>query len=190
MNVKKIKLIGIVSLLVLFTMSAITLVIIVGNRNMHRINAEERAHFMNLLWKIDYADGLHFHFQIYRYGERILTGGSRAFAAIHQDSVEYPLFTDVVLVYNEEEGQRFMENVIVAWPATEENWTESRIEQMHREVNHTEEEIMSWPLRMQRPVITLEEFGLSYPITRVDLVNNWEKVAALRVALGLFHAAE
>ena len=41
-----------------------------------------------------------------------------------------------------------------------------------------------------RQGVAIEDFDLTYPITRYDLVDNWEKVAALRIALALLHFIE
>ena len=105
---------------------------------------------------------------------------------MHPTSSFYPFYTDVVFVHTEEEGQGFPENVIVAWPCPTEA-TEFQIDLMHRNVNLTEAELNRH--RNPRSVVTLEEFGLSYPLTRADLVDNWEKVMALRIALRMFHPA-
>jgi len=146
------------------------------------IDEEERYRIVNLLRKTHYAIDLLFHFQIYSDGESRIISGFEASDLLNPDSPYHqPFYTDVVFVHTEEEGQGFPENIIVAWPPSDFG-----IAIMHQNVNMTEHDMRNWPPSMQRPVVTLEEFGLSYPLTRADLVDNWEKVMALRIALGLF----
>ena len=149
------------------------------------IDEEERYRIVNLLRKTHYAIDLLFDFQIYIDGESRVTHGVRAWDLLNPDSrYHQPFYTDVVFVHTEEEGQGFPENVIVAWPRTG-GGIETEIFFMHQHANMTEAELSQ--RSNPRPVVTLEEFGLSYPLTRADLVDNWEKVMELRIALGLFH---
>ena len=101
-----------------------------------------------------------------------------------------PFYTGIIFVHNEEEAAGFPDNIIVAWPRTEAsrgdydlNFSEGLIAGIHWAVDRTEEDLqrISWTgtTFQLRPVVTLEEFGLTYPLTVVDLVDNWEKVNAL-----------
>ena len=185
-NVKKAKLVGAlgVALLLGFSIAAF---FVIQHGNNSRINAEEESRIRDLIWKIDYADGLLFHFQMFLDGERVLSGGSFAFFLIHTDSPYHPFYTDVMFVHSQEESYEFPENTIVAWPASEDYITEILIADMHQEINMTDKDLSQRGFS-SRSAVTFEEFGLSYPITVADLVDNWEKVAALRVALGLLRA--
>jgi len=188
MSAEKVKLLTIIGLVVILAIVARVLVSTTGGSNVEQISEEERYRIVSLMRKISYTDRLHFDFQVYIDGEREVTVSRHAWELLHPILSPHPFFyTDVVFVHNEDEAQNFPKNVIVAWPVTEGTWIQSIIAQMHREVNMTEAELSQrrWP----RPVVTLEEFGLSYPLTVADLVDNWEQVMELRVALGLFHAA-
>ena len=94
-----------------------------------------------------------------------------------------PSFNELVFVHNEAESRGFPDNVIVAWPR--ENAIELLIEQLHLAVNRDANELVR--LRLQRPVFSLEEFNLTYPLTVEDLVGNWEDVFALFKS---FHPSE
>ena len=66
----------------------------------------------------------------------------------------------------------FPDNIIVAWPR-EGSSTERSIYNINRNAN-------------LRHGVTFEDFGLSYPVTITDVVDNWEKVGALMAATGPF----
>ena len=76
---------------------------------------EERYRIRDLARKIDYADGLNFHFKITRDGESSLTAGGNAWGYVSRLSPFHdPFYTDVVFVHSEEEALGFPEYVIVA----------------------------------------------------------------------------
>ena len=97
------------------------------------------------------------------------------FQFTHPSSPRFnPSFTELVFVHSREEAQGFNDNVIVVWPA-EGQATERRIELLNKFASHTAEELGN-PSRWGRHPINIEDFGLTYPITIVDLVDNWEGI--------------
>ena len=144
-----------------------------ANRNIVEVERdfEEEARIMHLLRKIGYGSWWSFEFQIVRDGERHITVGS-GFPQMAIDPFSpwhNPFYTDVVFVHTEAEALDFPDNIIVAWPR-EHPFTEQDIDNINQRVN-------------SRPLATFEEFGLTDPVTVADLVDNWEKVAELMVAL-------
>ena len=97
-------------------------------------------------------------------------------------------FTDFILVHNAQEAEGFPDNVIAAWP--DENLVPSLFAGIYWAVNRTEQELRvqhldagSWIYRQACPIVSLEQFGLTYPLTSADLVDNWRKVDELWFAL-------
>ena len=88
-----------------------------------------------------------------------------------------PFYTDLILVHNAEEAEGFPDNIILAWPR-DNDWTQGLIDGIHWAVNEDEYGLMFQGVPIREP-FTLEDFGLTYPITITDLVDNWEKVNAL-----------
>ena len=88
-----------------------------------------------------------------------------------------PFYTDLILVHNAEEAEGFPDNIILAWPR-DNDWTQGLIDGIHWAVNREEIDLLFQGV-LRRELFTLEDFGLSYPITITDLVDNWEKVNAL-----------
>ena len=143
-----------------------------------RRDYEEEARIRGLIEKAWYGRDMGFGYRIFYGGEiKIFRNFSAAIRAIHPQSDRYdPFHTDIVFVHTKEEAANFPEHVIVGWPSSDDS-TERIIERINREINRTEEELMTHYGRRIRPVINLEkDFGLTYPITRADLVDNWEKI--------------
>jgi len=131
---------------------------------------EEEARIMRLMKKSDYGNWWFFDFRISRDGERrIVTGWSAQSALDPRSPWHDPFYTDIVFVHTEAEALDFPDNIIVAWPR-EYSFMEQDINNISRRVN-------------ERPLVTFEEFGLTDPVTVADLVDNWEKVSELMVAL-------
>jgi len=63
-------------------------------------------------------------------------------------------------------------NVIAAWP--QEDRAPGFIAGLHWAINRT-----GGDGELRRRVLTFEEFGLSYPITKIDLIENWEGINTL-----------
>ena len=118
-----------------------------------------------------YARQLRFEFQMVVDGERRITSNFRVNQIISLGSPYFdPFYTELVFVHTEEEAIGFPDNIIVAWPR-DRFTAEGVVAGFHWAVNRSEEE-----LRGSREVITLEQFGLSPPLTVEDLVDSWERV--------------
>jgi len=154
---------------------------------------EEEERIMDLAAKSWYGDGMQFYFRIVVNGEARILDGLRAWVRLdHVSSFHDPFYTDLIFVHNEAEADalNLPDNIIVAWPRDPE-WTEGLIAGIHWAVDRSEDDLTNNPAHRGglltgfpvRGVVTLEEFGLSYPITIEDLVDNWEKVNALWTAL-------
>ena len=140
-----------------------------------RSNTNE-VRFMLSEDKFAYAGDFRFQFQITIDGER---HASNVLVRRHVDTFHPqfdPFFDELVFVHSEEEAIGFPDNVIVAWPDTG-IFTEGLIYNIHWAVSRTPDD--EWTGFPRRDVLALEEFGLSYPLTVADLVDNWEKVRAL-----------
>jgi len=147
---------------------------------------EEEKRIMDLMIKSWYGDEMWFEFRIIVDGEaRALVGRSAMRRFDPRTPFHDPFYTDLIFVHNEVEADalNLPDNIIVAWPRDAAEWTDGLIAGFHWAINRTEDEITHTLGRLTgtliRPVVTLEEFGLSYPITIEDLVDNWEKVNAL-----------
>jgi len=145
------------------------------SNNTIQVNHEEDYRDMSLLKKAHYGGRLDFQFQIIRDGERQIRVGQIIVWTLDPSSSMFynPFYTDVVFVHTEEDALGFPDNVIVGWPRMAPG-TERMVDGINQRVN-------------LRSSITFEEFGLTDPITVADLVDNWEKVGELMVALGMFH---
>ena len=162
-----------ITMLVISILFVAVIVIMIG-RNQERV-----AQPMINMDKYSYANLLSFEvrmtingyvFQSWTSVQDSILPGSRFFD---------PSFNELVFVHNEAESRGFPDNVIVAWPR--ERTIEGLIASIHWAVNRQDGEIgvRGNPIALRRPVVTLEEFGLTYPLTVEDLVSNWEKVFAL-----------
>jgi len=128
-----------------------------------------------------FAQDMRFIFRIMVDGERrISITGSKVVTVIRPDLPSFdPFYTDLIFVYNEEKAIDFPDNVIVAWPS-DDYWTENVVGLISHVANLDEDGI-PWDRTdaTQRDVLNIEDFGLTYPITITDLLNNWENVNAL-----------
>lgn len=124
--------------------------------------------------KFDYANGLFFDFRIV-IGDNVWDAAQTVQLRILPTSPLFdPFYTDFVLVQNQEQASELPDYVIAAWPRA--GGGEAAIEAIHW-VLENPSRWSSGNLRFQNA--TLEEVGLSYPITVADLVDSWEKVNAL-----------
>jgi len=132
--------------------------------------------------KFNYADVFDFEFHIVLDGERRVAGSRLVWFAVHPEGYMFsPSFTNLVFVHNEAEAKGFPDNVVVAWPRMgERNFSEGLVKGFNWAINRGIEELTP-PHRTtpMRDVIILDEFGLSYPLTVADLVDNWDKVNEL-----------
>ncbi|MCL2364825.1 MAG: hypothetical protein FWC71_09210 [Defluviitaleaceae bacterium] len=87
-----------------------------------------------------------------------------------------PSYKELIFFMNAEEAEGHPEYVIAAWPNEENihvfiegiNWA------MGRAVGYD-----GFTTSLRRHVLTFEDFGLSYPLTKRDFVDNWEEVGRL-----------
>jgi len=111
---------------------------------------------------------------------RISITGNRVEAVIRPDLPSFnPFYTDLVFVHNEAEAAGFPNNVIVAWP-WDNNWTYGLLEEITLASTLGEDQIPRNRIdESEREVLNVADFGLSYPITITDLIENWESMNAL-----------
>lgn len=132
--------------------------------------------------KIDYAFDIRaFEFQMVIDGELKTEVPNTALRSAHPTSPNFnPFYTDFILVHGQEEAQGFPDTTIVAWPR--EGRAQDIIGGIHWAVARDDTDLIIYGLfgePRERSPISLEDFGLTYPLTVADLVDNWEKVNAL-----------
>ena len=88
-----------------------------------------------------------------------------------------PSYTGIIFVYSEEEALQLPDNVITAWPTPR---TLGVINGLNWAVESGE---VRFNVRNSAGDIDLSEFSLEFPITITDVVENWEGVHELRMAL-------
>jgi len=184
---KKKTIIVLAAMLVLLATTIITVCIINNNA---AIAEEERQHMIRLTQKTRFGNHMRFDFRVVT-GDRIFSSGEVALTYIHTArQSSNPLHTDVIFVHTKAESLNFPDDIIVAWPRTIEETGEidvefynALIDGIHWMASRTEEQLTRTRVPFEgqviRQTVTLEEFGLTYPITIEDLVDNWEKVEAL-----------
>ncbi|MCL2574630.1 MAG: hypothetical protein FWE34_08790, partial [Defluviitaleaceae bacterium] len=122
--------------------------------------------------------------------EKILSSGSVAITYLSPGSRWGNPYSDLIFVHTKAESLNFPDDIIVAWPRTIEDtgeidarFYEALIDGIHWMANRTKEDLTRTDIwgegQLTRQVVTLEEFGLTYPLTMEDLIYNWEKVDAL-----------
>jgi len=126
-----------------------------------------------------YAISLGFEFRIV-INNNEFNASTLVFERIMPDSSRFdPFFTEIIFLNNASESINIPDHIIAAWPR--ESTVDHLIDGFHVFINRTEEELTS--LRLNRPVINLKDFNLSYPLTNIDLINNWEQVYAMFLTL-------
>jgi len=188
MSIKTKKIVLVIMAIVLVALTLSAIILLVNN------NQQEDE---NMGWMIDrdkffYAGELSFQF-------RLIDGNSvfwvphivLEFVSPNGDHFN-PALTELVFVHNEEEAQAFPDNVVVAWPRVlpmsrpdgEFTFSEGIVRGIQWTADRTEEDLDAdrWT---NRSVVTLEQFGLTHPLTVADLVDNWEKVNELWNAFGM-----
>jgi len=181
-------------LFIIVILIGVTTITLISRYNAHRYEEERElmAERMAMLDKAHYGNIMGFGFRIVVDGEEVMSNetGPGAFVfvsprinpRVHQFD---PFYTDLVFVLNEDEAQEFPDNIIAAWPRLgEREPTERILNEIYHGVSLTEGDLI-WPGAIEpfRAVVTLEEFGLSYPLTAYDFTNNWKQVNALWSAL-------
>jgi len=132
---------------------------------------EERQQSFRLWLMMRHVEEMMFEFRAIEDGEkRSLTWVSAKIGDPHS------FFTDVVFVYNSAEAQYFPYNVVVAWPS-ENHYTEGMLTGINLLLSPENIPVPYYvPIRF---TFTMEDFGLTYPLTITDLIDNWDKVFTL-----------
>jgi len=91
-------------------------------------------------------------------------------------------YTELVLVESQEYADDFPDSTIVGW--LREDRVPHVINNLHWSVSRTADELAATSWLGRSETIYLEDFGLAFPITRRNLIDDWEKVHALINALG------
>jgi len=106
---------------------------------------------------------------------------------LYRTSPEREFKTDLIFVHNEAEAIYFPPNVIMAWPWVEDiNFSQQFIYQINRDIRLRQDvanllnPVSGIPMRER---IYIQDFGLTYPVTMTDAINNWEMINALRIQL-------
>jgi len=86
-----------------------------------------------------------------------------------------PFYDELVFVHSEAEAAALPDNVVAAWPRGDDSILEF-IEGIHQAVALDESDLIGW---RERDVVSLEDVGLTYPLTAEDLADNWEQVNSL-----------
>jgi len=136
--------------------------------------------------KFDHARAFRFNFLLVFEGEEIIANSALVEFAIHPRSEYFdPSINDLIFVHSEADAIGFPNNVLVAWPRAYDHhdFYTRLIDGLHWAVNRDSECLLADFTAPERDIVTLEEFGLSYPLSIADLVDNWEKVNALWNAL-------
>ena len=139
-------------------------------------NNTEEARFMISQEKLLHAMQFWFTFRFIEDGEPMIMISSDAFTILAPTGRNFnPFYTELEFVRTFEEAEGFADNVVVAWP--EGLCIQSIIDGMHEVVSRDPPPLNE--LSEYEEVITLENFGLSYPITFDDFIDNWESVLNL-----------
>ena len=150
---------------------------------MYIINREGEAQQLIDLEKFFYARFLDFGFRI------VINGNTHMHGTIVNELIVLgsnrfdPFYTDLVFVQSRAEAEGFPDNIVVAWPTV--GGGEAAVELLQEAVDRTENELNEVRWLNGRAAVTLEQFGLTQPLTVEDLVDNWEKVNALFNALSV-----
>ena len=168
--------------------SVLILIVLIVFRSCRNNTEEEIMLIDSHLDKIMYASALGFDFFMYTGGERQLVANSWFWDHITPNLPVFdPFYDDFVFVHSPEEAANFPDNVTVAWPSDRETdvegvtFSDGLIIGMKWAINRRTHDLYRFgvPGGPTRAEVTLEEFGLTYPLTVADLVDNWEKVHAL-----------
>jgi len=131
-----------------------------------------------------YANAMRFMFSYYAEGNlRISNLGMEAERLTRPyDELFDENLTEFIFFHSAEEAYGHPQHVVAAWP--NDDFIPGLILGFHWAINRTGEDRGSgyyvYDRMSRRSVITsLEEWGLSYPITRCDFVDNWEAIHRL-----------
>ena len=163
---------------ILFSLTLILTIFTTGCNNNYEEESMMVQEVLIPMDKFEYSHAMYFEMQIIINGERHVSPAGWVFfrLLVGSASQEFdPFFDELIFVHNEEEAQGFPDNVIVAWPR-DGQWTQDLINGIHWSI---ENPLLNLHGRPVREPVTLEDFGLVYPLTAADLVDNWEKVNEL-----------
>jgi len=133
--------------------------------------------------KFVYGYGLRFEFQIVIDGVKEKSSSFHISRVIQpHDPLFNPFYDELIFVHSEADAVGFADNVIAAWPRGD-GFTEGLIDGFHWILGYEEHESRSGST-FRREELTLEQFGLTYPLTVADLVDNREKINELWMELG------
>ena len=170
--------------------------------NRDNVSEEDRRR-MNLSNKARFGDHMEFDFRIVE-RNGILSGANLGGAVLRIMNPELIIshpYTNIIFVHTIEESTNFTDDIIVGWPRTNSETGEidtifydALIEGVRRAVDKTEEDLTRttgiFAGQLIRPAVTLEEFGLTYPLTVEDLVDNWRRLmrCGIRLMVMRYHA--
>ena len=129
--------------------------------------------------QLSYTAGwpMRFNYRWFEEDEPVITGAAvRIFREFYYEEFN-STYTELVFVYSEAHAADFPEHVLVAWPGEEVPTILSRLNEAAKRNDLTAEE-SAFVRRLGRgETVNLEDFGLTYPITIEDAVDNLEKVS-------------
>ena len=118
----------------------------------------------NLRQGVEYGWWLHFNFRIMVDGELVIPHHDEIVARVNPNHQLYsPYYTEIAFFYSEADalGAGKPDNVILAWPG-ERDFSQGLVNGINLTVLHNE--------------INFNDYGLSYPVTVENLVDDWEAV--------------
>ena len=126
-----------------------------------------------------YANAMRFMFSYYAEGNlRISNLGMEAERLTRPyDELFDENLTEFIFFHSAEEAYGHPQHVVAAWP--NDDFIPGRIAGLHWAMGRTDFTPGIGGATLQRDPLTFEEFGLSYPLTRCDFVDNWEAVFAI-----------
>ena len=149
--------------IILFVLSGLMLMAMSGCTGNEEGNEEE---YMNTEHEWDFDMEERIRKVDYLTNFAFTSGGVGIPTAIHPNTAAN--FTEIVLVYNREDAINYPDDAMVVWPRA---GTKHMIEALNIRLATAE-----W---FSFGKADLEQFGLEYPITLENVVEDWEKVNAL-----------
>ena len=161
---------------------AAAVVLLIALRLFHLISTDNDYHAMEFPWNNFWLIGAEFDLTI-----QITLNGEKRVG--HIDPMltvkeNLTLFKDFVIVHGEADAFGFPDCIVVAWPDPENPILIDRLARFNTKIRLWSERQYSAGTQEKRPdEIDLEAFGLDYPITIIDIVDNWESVLNLQRAI-------
>ena len=169
-------------LLIIFTIAFVLLV--TGCRN-NNVEDEQIMGNMISVEKFLFAYSLRFEISIVIEGERVVSSWRAYEHILPRDPVNY-FHTDLIFIHSEADAVDFPDNIVLAWPRMgDNNFSQGVINGIHWALERDESDLaQARASDERREIISLEDFGLSYPLSISDFVDNWEKMMELWYRLG------